>query len=450
MANFEIDMDQLLENELVVQARETIKNVSDHGSQDIQLAENKASYLTNEQYEEPESNQKGSAVSSTKSLREDITNDLIEILSKTLKIKNHKVYAEENLANYGVDSIMATEFINKLSRRYKITLSATILFEERNLSGLAKVLEKRFNKQIAEIYNAEASQASLENDNKNSYDGLFDVENEWLKDYKNLLRNSTGAYPYEPQISVQVNQSILVDIKSSSLISLCSTTLPRTEFVVVGQGEPLVFIPGIYANAVSFIEQIEHLKSEYKCYIYHPPGHGSSDLPDSLTSIDGVVEYLHESLLLLGVDKNINIVAWSLGASVALEFAIKHPEMLKKLILISGTASNTTISENSELDLLPDHKRSEFIRNMPDLTSNLVKKYGSIFGNWDCEENCKKIAADTLIIHGKNDSVVDVKRADVLNGLIEKSQRKILDDAGHLIPLTHPKELNVALTDFLK
>ena len=61
----------------------------------------------------------------------------------------------------------------------------------------------------------------------------------------------------------------------------------------------------------------------------------------------------------------------------------------------------------------------------------------TLFDHWNCEQRCQTITTDTLIVHGMKDSVVDVQEAKQLNNLIKKSQCEIIDDAGHLIPITH-------------
>ena len=79
---------------------------------------------------------------STASLKEKVEKMLMNSISKQLKIKTEDLDLETELSEYGFDSIILTDFANKLNHQYKIELTPTIFFEHPTIGSFATYLSQ--------------------------------------------------------------------------------------------------------------------------------------------------------------------------------------------------------------------------------------------------------------------------------------------------------------------
>ena len=122
----------------------------------------------------------------------------------------------------------------------------------------------------------------------------------------------------------------------------------RDEYIVAGdltfhyiqwgeQGQPLVCIHGITANASCFQAFADGLADDHRVFAYDLRGRGDSDKPESGYSVPIHAADLAEIIDELGLDRPV-IIGHSLGAYIGVYFAAHHPEKLSKLVLVDGGA----------------------------------------------------------------------------------------------------------------
>ena len=120
----------------------------------------------------------------------------------------------------------------------------------------------------------------------------------------------------------------------------------RDEYIIAGdltfhyiqwgeQGQPLVCIHGITANAWCFQAFADGLANDHRVFAYDLRGRGDSDKPESGYSVPTHAADLSAIIDELGLDRPV-IVGHSLGAYIALYFAAHYPEKLSKLVLVDG------------------------------------------------------------------------------------------------------------------
>ena len=74
------------------------------------------------------------------SLVEQLSQDLLQMVSQLLKIKPENLDADDDISDYGFDSILLTEFVNKLNKALGLSLLPTLFFEHNTLESLANYL----------------------------------------------------------------------------------------------------------------------------------------------------------------------------------------------------------------------------------------------------------------------------------------------------------------------
>ncbi len=101
------------------------------------------------------------------------------------------------------------------------------------------------------------------------------------------------------------------------------------------QGQPIICIHGLTANAFFFQALADDLAKKYQVFAYDLRGRGDSDKPEDGYSIPIHAADLAALIDELGLNRPI-IIGHSLGALVALYFAAHHPDKLSKLILLDA------------------------------------------------------------------------------------------------------------------
>jgi esterase len=103
-------------------------------------------------------------------------------------------------------------------------------------------------------------------------------------------------------------------------------------FRELGQGDPIVILHGIFGSSDNWLTQARLMSEKYRVYTIDLRNHGQSPHDDEF-NYPVMVEDLNQFLS----DNNIAdpiIIGHSMGGKVVMNFALKHPEKLKKLIVV--------------------------------------------------------------------------------------------------------------------
>lgn len=103
----------------------------------------------------------------------------------------------------------------------------------------------------------------------------------------------------------------------------------KISYVVVGKGEPVVLIHGLYSSSVMNWQMpgiIDILAKNYQVMAIDMPGHGNSDKPEKedaygLAMVDDVVAVMDELKV-----KKAHLVGYSMGGMIALKLTSKFPD----------------------------------------------------------------------------------------------------------------------------
>lgn len=105
----------------------------------------------------------------------------------------------------------------------------------------------------------------------------------------------------------------------------------------VNEGTPLVLLHGAFsAIGTSFGKLLPGLAESRKVIAFELQGHGRTADIDRPLSIENLAGDVAAALGHLGIEE-ADIFGYSMGASVALHTAIRHPEAVRKLVLASVT-----------------------------------------------------------------------------------------------------------------
>src|SRR6478752_540846 len=227
----------------------------------------------------------------------------------------------------------------------------------------------------------------------------------------------------------------------------------KVYYEAYGAGDPIVLLHGAYMTINSnWSELIPILCRTRKVIALELDGHGHTPLSQRPFSYQTLASDVAAVLKHLKID-SADILGFSYGGTVAYGFAIEHPAMTKKLIIISSTYKSEgwlSIMYTMLAGLKPDAfdntpVKSEYIKVAPD-TSNwhkfiatMLKFSAEKFNLGD--DNIKNIKAPVLLIMGDNDGTdkkVVAETYSLLGGNVfgdivgmPKSQLAILPAKGH-------------------
>lgn len=123
----------------------------------------------------------------------------------------------------------------------------------------------------------------------------------------------------------------------------------RLHYLERGRGRPVVFLHGngILAQDWDLCGILGEACRDFQCIAFDRPGHGYSDQPPGAYDPAGQAALLRAGVRALGLEKPI-LVGHSLGATVALAWALDYPEDVTGVLYLSGFAY-----PQPRLDLLP-------------------------------------------------------------------------------------------------
>lgn len=102
-----------------------------------------------------------------------------------------------------------------------------------------------------------------------------------------------------------------------------------------GQGSPVVLIHGVGLDATMWQAQVDALAQRHDVIVYDMLGHGGSALPQEDAGLDDYADQLAALLGHLGL-KRVAVVGFSMGGLVARAFALRHPERLVGMVVLSS------------------------------------------------------------------------------------------------------------------
>lgn len=246
-----------------------------------------------------------------------------------------------------------------------------------------------------------------------------------------------------------------------------------------GRGFPIVLIHGYTGNLQNWILQVRALAKNYRTISLDLRGHGRSVKPTRRDeySLELFAADVYDLLNALAVPQ-CHLIGHSMGGMVAQEFVLRHPEMVRALVLVDTAADLPQGIPWQERARLMELARTEgmealfdeMLRTQP-LGSQVIEQNPQLIDIWRKQflmtslegylhcgqliggrrsvlEELSQIRVPTLIICGEADEPF-LEPSLRMHQRIPDSEFIIIPRAGHTPTLENPLAFNEVLLSFL-
>src|SRR5215831_1973347 len=111
----------------------------------------------------------------------------------------------------------------------------------------------------------------------------------------------------------------------------------KVYYEVYGEGKPIVLLHGaFYTIEMNWGQLIPELSKTRKVIAIEMQGHGHTPFSDRELSITTLASDVKGVMDYLKID-SADVVGYSMGGSIAYQFAVQNPKRLRKLVIISST-----------------------------------------------------------------------------------------------------------------
>lgn len=251
-----------------------------------------------------------------------------------------------------------------------------------------------------------------------------------------------------------------------------------------GEGPPIVFLHGIPTSSFLWRKVVDGLQKNFTCYAIDMLGYGDSDKPVGKDlSIEAQSEYIVQWALEVGLD-DFHLVGHDIGGGVAQLMAFRHPEKVRRLVLID------TISYDSwpvaDIDRLKDAQWDDILRsrdlrsgfrralegglfNKSLVTDEVLEGYvGPFLGQTgreaylrcaralethhlsDYSQEIEAILNPTLLLWGQHDSYQELAFGQRLSNALVNNRLEVCPDGSHFLPEDQPDWVIEKIRSFLE
>jgi proline iminopeptidase len=250
----------------------------------------------------------------------------------------------------------------------------------------------------------------------------------------------------------------------------------------VGDGPPLLMLHGgLGMDHTYFRPDFDRLAPLRTVVYLDHRGNGRSDETEDPVTIGLLADDAADLLRSLG-GRGV-VVGHSFGGFVAQELAIRHPDVVERLVLLSTTPGQLGDADDLDADQGPPppdellailsempSTDDEYAARMPYLfpfymhgdptllagraartvmrVRPMIEGFRSL-ATWSAVDRLGSLSMPVLIIAGDHDHFTAHQQAERIARLVRHAQLHVIRDAGHFPWLEHPDELFELLTAFL-
>ena len=215
----------------------------------------------------------------------------------------------------------------------------------------------------------------------------------------------------------------------------------------------LVFLHGFGGRATQWQKQLAFFSDEYRVIAIDTRGHGRSDAPHSLYTMDEIQSDLDAAIDQLQVVDRFVLIGHSFGGAIAAEYAVRHPDRLDKLVLIATAGEFSIYSWARLLLRLPAgalRPVRRLVRRSLSAPPHVLKSmHTNTLSKWNGSDLFGQIKVPTLVITGHRDAVFPHAIFGEVPKRIPGAQQVEIPVSAHMVMLERADAVNRAIARFI-
>lgn len=252
----------------------------------------------------------------------------------------------------------------------------------------------------------------------------------------------------------------------------------KLNFKKFGEGEPLLILHGLFGSLDNWQTIGKKLAETHAVYLIDLRNHGKSPHSENFSYTEmaaDVAELIQEEKL-----EKVSLLGHSMGGKTAMTFAVEHPHLLDKLIVVDIAPKKYTPHHDEIIDALYslDLKTITSRRGADEVMQRSISNEGTrLFllknlnrekeGGYSWKMNLDLLAREigkviditeipfpisipTLFIRGGKSGYIIDSDFEKIEELFPNSDIKTIENAGHWVHAEKPQELFEKITEFIE
>jgi pimeloyl-ACP methyl ester carboxylesterase len=245
----------------------------------------------------------------------------------------------------------------------------------------------------------------------------------------------------------------------------------------LGEGQPIVILHGVFGSSDNWLTPAKVLSQNHKVYLIDQRNHGhspKSDVFNNVVMADDLAEFMEEHFIADPI-----VIGHSMGGKVAMNYAKKHEENLKKLIVVDISPKyypphhQKILAGLNAIDLKQLKSRQdadEILKQFePEigvrqfLLKNLYRNEQGEF-DWrinlpvisekienvgEALDESAKINIPTLFIRGEKSNYIKPENEEMIRRIFKNYKIVTVEGAGHWVQAEQPEKFLNAVQSFL-
>jgi pimeloyl-ACP methyl ester carboxylesterase len=243
---------------------------------------------------------------------------------------------------------------------------------------------------------------------------------------------------------------------------------------VYGAGtDTLVFINGVQQSMAMWHSFVRRFKESYRIVLFDLPNQGGGRVVagSAHLSLEEQVDILTAVIEATSAGHRLTVCSASWGGVIAMAYAVRYPGRLKCLILASmGTRANQKMIDmisqglqrrvkdplkvaesliegiGQDLPVAMKNKIVSQFRHMgPDAFQAFLQHGSTVLSVRELSKvvDVSKVQCKTILLHGENDTIVDLDDVRYLTAEIPRSELRVIKNVGHFLHLEKEELLDV-------
>lgn len=221
----------------------------------------------------------------------------------------------------------------------------------------------------------------------------------------------------------------------------------QLHYIEQGQGQPMVLLHGNGEDSSYFVHQIAHFSKSYRVIAIDTRGHGQSPRGEKPFAIKQFAEDLKDFLDTRNIAKAI-ILGFSDGGNIALEFALKYPERVEKLILNGANLFPSGVKPLYQWPIEVGYRIAKLFSNKSEKAKQNAEMLGLMVNEPHIDPSeLAHLTMPVLVVAGTKDMIKESHTRLIYKSLPNAQLAFVEGD--HFVANKNAEAFNKVVTDFL-